>query len=39
MNNRWILKPKAPEAFFDKFPEINAVTLQLLFNRALKTQK
>ncbi|OWK26865.1 MAG: single-stranded-DNA-specific exonuclease RecJ [Parcubacteria group bacterium GW2011_GWA2_38_13b] len=39
MNNRWILKPKAPEAFFDKFPEINAVTLQLLFNRGIKTQK
>lgn len=39
MNKRWIVKPKALEEFLNKFPEHNAVTLQLLFNRGIKTRK
>lgn len=37
--NNWSIKPRASKNFLDKFPEINAVTLQLLFNRGIKTQK
>lgn len=34
----WQLKPKAPSAFFKKFPEYSPLIPQLLYNRGLKTQ-
>ncbi len=35
---RWRLKEKAPEEFFKQFPEFSEITLQLLWDRGLKTQ-
>ncbi len=36
---KWQVKPKAPGAFFKKFPEYSSLIGQLLYNRGLKTQK
>jgi single-stranded-DNA-specific exonuclease len=36
--NCWIIKPKAPKEFFEKFPECDAITSQLLFNRGIIDQ-
>ncbi len=33
MSKQWKLKPKAPGEFFEKFPEIAPITVQLLYNR------
>ncbi len=35
---RWVVSPAMPTEFSDKFPEIDPITLQLLYNRGLKTQ-
>jgi len=35
----WEILPPAPEDFKNKFPEIQPVILQLLYNRGLRTQK
>lgn len=37
--NCWIIKPKIKNDFLEKFPEHNAATLQLLFNRGLVSQE
>lgn len=34
----WRLKPKAPKDFIGQFPEYEAITLELLYHRGLKTQ-
>lgn len=39
MQKSWKLKEKAPGEFFDQFPEYSPQTLQLLWNRGLKTQE
>jgi len=39
MLKQWQVSPKIESAEFEKFPEINAVILQLLFNRGLKSQE
>ena len=39
MEKIWQLAPKPDKKFERKFPEINPVILQLLFNRGLKTQE
>jgi single-stranded-DNA-specific exonuclease len=39
MNTKWVLLPKIPQELKEKFPEINPVILQLLYNRNLTTQK
>jgi len=36
---RWEICPKINEEIKNKFPEINPIVLQLLYNRGLKTQK
>ncbi|NMB48275.1 single-stranded-DNA-specific exonuclease RecJ [Candidatus Kuenenbacteria bacterium] len=38
MTKKWIIKDKYNGEWADKFPEINLVVLQLLFNRDLDTQ-
>ena len=38
MAKKWIIKDKYNGEWADKFPEINSVVLQLLFNRGLDTQ-
>jgi single-stranded-DNA-specific exonuclease len=35
----WKINKKAPEKFLEKFPEFSKLTLQLLWDRKLKTQK
>jgi single-stranded-DNA-specific exonuclease len=39
MNRIWKINKKAPEKFFNKFPEIPRMTLQLLWDRELRSQK
>lgn len=39
MAKSWHVSPKIESIATEKFPEINAVILQLLFNRGLKTQE
>lgn len=39
MNNNWKIDKKITAQLKKKFPEINPIILQLLFNRGLKTQK
>ena len=39
MKKIWKLNKKAPKAFLNKFPEYSRITLQLLWDRGLKTQK
>ncbi len=39
MQKIWEINKKAPGAFLDKFPEYSRLTLQLLWDRGLKTQK
>ncbi len=39
MEKQWKINKKAPEAFLNKFPEYSRLTLQLLWDRGLKTQK
>jgi single-stranded-DNA-specific exonuclease len=39
MNKIWRINKKAPESFLNKFPEYSKLTLQLLWDRRLKTQK
>ncbi len=36
---KWQVKPKAPSAFFKKFPEYSPLIAQMLYNRGLKTQQ
>ena len=36
---KWQIKPKAPRAFFEQFPEFSPLIVQLLYNRGIKTQK
>ena len=36
---QWLIKPQITEESINKFPEINPVILQLLFDRGLKTQQ
>jgi len=36
---RWQVKPKAPSAFFEQFPEFSSLNVQLLYNRGIKTQQ
>jgi len=38
MNMKWKIAEKIDQDFKDKFPEINAVVLQLLYNRGLRDQ-
>ncbi len=35
MSKRWKLKPKAPEEFFEKFPEVHPLAAQLLYSRGM----
>lgn len=39
MNKIWKINKKAPKEFLEKFPEFSKLTLQLLWDRGLKTQK
>ncbi|HDY72815.1 MAG TPA: single-stranded-DNA-specific exonuclease RecJ [bacterium] len=39
MNKIWKINKKAPKSFLNKFPEYSELTLQLLWDRGLKTQK
>lgn len=39
MKKIWRINKKAPESFLKKFPEYSKLTLQLLWDRGLKTQK
>lgn len=39
MQKQWKINKKAPKAFLNKFPEYSRMTLQLLWDRKLKTQK
>jgi len=39
MKKQWQINKKAPKAFLNKFPEYSKLTLQLLWDRELKTQK
>lgn len=39
MNKVWKINKKAPKEFLNKFPEFSKLTLQLLWDRGLKTQK
>jgi len=39
MKKIWNVNKKAPKAFLNKFPEYSRLTLQLLWDRELKTQK
>lgn len=36
---KWQIKPKAPSAFFKKFPEYSPLIVQMFYNRGLKTQQ
>lgn len=37
-SKRWVVAPVMSQEFSEKFPEIDQITLQLLYNRNLKTQ-
>jgi len=39
MQKVWKINKKAPKEFLEKFPEFSKLTLQLLWDRGLKTQK
>lgn len=39
MTKDWQVYPEAPQDFFNSFPEYSKLTLQLLYNRGIKTQK
>lgn len=39
MGKKWQLKPEADKEFISKFPEINPIVLNLLFNRNLTDEK
>ncbi len=39
MSKRWVVAEEMPQEHKDKFPEINAAILQLLWNRGIKTQE
>jgi len=39
MDKKWIVSPAIDDKLKQKFPEINPIVLQLLFNRELKEQK
>ena len=39
MRKVWKINKKAPKEFLEKFPELSKLTLQLLWDRKLKTQK
>ncbi|MFH1535014.1 MAG: single-stranded-DNA-specific exonuclease RecJ [Patescibacteria group bacterium] len=39
MNKKWVVKEKVSDALINKFPEINPVILQLLYNRNIVEQK
>ena len=39
VKKRWDTKEKPPQEFFDQFPEYTPVTLQLLWNRDLRSQE
>lgn len=39
MNKIWKINEKAPKSFLNKFPEYSRLTLQLLWDRGLKSQK
>lgn len=39
MTKHWQIYPEAPQDFFNSFPEYSKLTLQLLYNRNIKTQK
>ena len=39
MKKTWKINKKAPREFLEKFPEFSKLTLQLLWDRKLKTQK
>jgi len=39
MNKIWKISKKAPKEFFNKFPEYSKLTLQLLWDRGLRSQK
>ena len=39
MDKIWQVAPKITDDFKNKFPEINSIVLQLLYNRGLDTQK
>ncbi len=39
MEKRWEILPRIPDDFKEKFPEINPIILQLLYNRGLRFQK
>ncbi len=39
MRKVWKINKKAPKEFLEKFPEFSKLTLQLLWDRGLKTQK
>lgn len=39
MNKIWKINKKAPKAFLNKFPEYSELTVQMLWDRGLKTQK
>lgn len=38
MDKKWVVSEKMPQALLDKFPEINPVILQLLYNRNIVEQ-
>jgi len=39
MQKRWLIAPEIKKEFQEKFPEINPVILQLLYNRGIKNQE
>ncbi len=39
MSKRWVIRPRAPRDFAEKFPEIDPALLQLLYTRGLRTQE
>ena len=39
MNKKWQIQDKMPKDLLQRFPEINPVTLQLLYNRGLQNQE
>ena len=39
MQKRWDVSPSTDLEFKNKFPEINSIVLQLLYNRGIKDQK
>jgi single-stranded-DNA-specific exonuclease len=39
MNKKWVVREKVPSTIINKFPEVNPVILQLLYNRDIIEQK